>query len=197
MAKNRLAKFYAPKMYKPPAREERSTMGRISESMMSMAQTGANPGPPPETWGAYQKKDEEGGGVVAMMDLLISELEKGIVAAKAEEKDAQEEYEEYVAGAAAKRTADTKAATDKAGEKSGLEASLTHAEQERKGTAKDTYMKELLIKDLHLECDWLLSSFEVRKEARAGEVDSLTKAKAVLSGADYSLVQTATTHTLL
>jgi chromosome segregation ATPase len=197
MAKNRLAKFYAPKMYKPPAREERSTMGRISESMMSMAQTGANPGPPPETWGAYQKKDETGGGVVAMMDLLISELEKGIVAAKAEEKDAQEEYEEYVAGAAAKRAADTKAATDKAGEKSGLEASLTHAEQERKGTAKDMYMKEMLIKDLHLECDWLLSSFEVRKEARAGEVDSLTKAKAVLSGADYSLVQTATTHTLL
>ena len=28
MAKNRLAKFYAPKMYQPPAKVERSTMGR-------------------------------------------------------------------------------------------------------------------------------------------------------------------------
>jgi len=197
MAKNRLAKFYAPKMYEPPAREERSSMGRISESMSSMTQTVSNPGPPPETWGAYQKKDQEGGGVVAMMDLLISDLDKDIVAAKTEEKAAQEEYEEYIAGAAAKRATDTKAATDKEGEKSELEASLTHAEQERKGTAKDMYIKDKLIKDLHLECDWLLSSFEVRKEARAGEVDSLTKAKAVLSGADYSLVQVATTHTLL
>ena len=32
--------------------------------------------------------------------------------------------------------------------------------------------------------------FFVRKEARAGEVESLKKVKAVLSGADFSLVQT-------
>ena len=30
---------------------------------------------------------------------------------------------------------------------------------------------------------------QVRKEARAGEIDALKKAKAVLSGADYSLLQ--------
>jgi len=195
MAKNRLAKFYAPKMYKPEAKEERSTMGRISESM-SMAQR-ASQGPPPETWGAYQKKSEEHGGVVAMMDLLISDLDKDMTAAETEEKDAQAEYEKYVADAAAKRTADSKAVTDKEGEKSELEASLTQAKQEFKGTTKDLYIKEMLIKDLHLECDWLLANFEVRKEARVGEADSLKKAKAVLSGADYSLVQTATSHALL
>merc|ERR1719178_83035 len=55
MAKNRLAKFYAPKMYQPPAKVERSTMGRIDEEM-SLVQR-ADPGPPPSTWGAYQKKD--------------------------------------------------------------------------------------------------------------------------------------------
>merc|ERR1719293_428145 len=36
MAKNRLAKFYAPKMYQPPAKVERSTMGRISSEMSLM-----------------------------------------------------------------------------------------------------------------------------------------------------------------
>jgi len=35
----------------------------------------------------------------------------------------------------------------------------------------------------------LLKYFEVRKEARADEVQSLVDAKAVLSGADYSLLQ--------
>merc|ERR1719157_352020 len=46
------------------------------------------------------------------------------------------------------------------------------------------------IASLHAECDWLLQYHDVRKEARAGEVDSLGKAKAVLSGADFSMLQT-------
>ena len=42
---------------------------------------------------------------------------------------------------------------------------------------------------LHAQCDWILKFFDTRAEARNGEIDSLKKAKAVLSGADYSLVQ--------
>ena len=30
----------------------------------------------------------------------------------------------------------------------------------------------------------------MRREARSGEIDAITKAKAVLSGADYALLQT-------
>ena len=37
--------------------------------------------------------------------------------------------------------------------------------------------------------DFLLENFEVHKEARSGEIDAIGKAKAVLSGADYSLLQ--------
>jgi predicted nucleic acid-binding Zn-ribbon protein len=199
MAKNRLAKFYAPKLYKPPAEAKTDAVGKISKDFGGPAlnQQQANPGPPPETWGAYVKMGEESGGVVAMIDILISDLDKEMTAADTEEKDAQKEYEEYVADAAAKRTADSKAVTDKEGEKSELEASLTQAKQERKGTVKDLYIKETLIKDLHVECDWLIDNFEVRKAARASEVDSLEKAKAILSGADYSLVQMGTSHRLL
>jgi len=43
-----------------------------------------------------------------------------------------------------------------------------------------------VISSLHAECDWLLQYFDVRKDARAGEVDSLGKAKAILSGADFA-----------
>jgi len=45
-----------------------------------------------------------------------------------------------------------------------------------------------LLKDL--STNWLLKFFDIRKEARTGEIDSFKKAKAVLSGADFSLVQT-------
>ena len=39
----------------------------------------AAPPPPPETWGAYQKKDGKSNGVLALMDMLIKELQDGIV----------------------------------------------------------------------------------------------------------------------
>jgi len=192
MAKNRLAKFYAPKMYQPPAKAERSEMGRISEEM-SLAQK-VSPGPPPETWGAYSKKNEEHGGVVAMMDLLISDLDKEMTAMETQEKDDQAEYEQFVAEAATKRADDSKSAEAKTSEKAEEEASLVKLEQDLKDNMKETYLKDKELKDLHMECDWLLANFEVRKTARVGEVDSLKKAKAVLSGADYSLMQTSVTR---
>ena len=46
-----------------------------------------------------------------------------------------------------------------------------------------------VISSLRPECDWLMKYFDVRKDARVGEMDSLIKAKAVLSGTDYSLMQ--------
>merc|ERR1719426_523910 len=86
---------------------------------------------------------------------------------------------------------------------------MTEAETEEKDTQadyeqmmKDSAKKELgatleYIHSLHSECDWLIQYFDVRKEARTSEIDSLSKAKAVLSGADYSLVQTRTHHKFL
>merc|ERR1711957_153217 len=71
------------------------------------------------------------------------------------------------------------------------ETSAHLADKNKELMATDKYMASL-----HAECDWLLKYFDARKEARAGEVDSLTKAKAVLSGADYSFVQTRR-HTFL
>merc|ERR1712129_444778 len=80
---------------------------------------------------------------------------------------------------------------DKEGVKAELEARLQKKGSEHKATGQEAYTTATTIKDLHLECDWLLSSFQVRKEARVGEIESLKDAKAVLSGADFSLVQRA------
>jgi len=206
MAKNRLAKFYAPKMYQPPAKIEQSAEGRIYNAEMGnaapvedkdaaaiaragMAMAQADPGPPPATWSAYKTKSEEHGGVVAMLDLLINDLDKEMTQMTTDEKDAQAEYEAFMQDASDKRSADSKAAEQKTNEKAEEEANLLRLKQESKNTIQELYNKEMLLKDLHMECDWLIANFEVRKEARAGEVDSLKKAKAVLSGADYSLAQ--------
>merc|ERR1719243_136782 len=91
-AKNRLNKFYNPKLYKPPAK------GAFVQVHAHDA-----PPPPPETAGAYQKKSEEGGGVIAMIDTLIKELDTEMTEAETEEKLAQEDYEELMSDSAEKR----------------------------------------------------------------------------------------------
>merc|ERR1719199_1117915 len=83
---------------------------------------------------------------------------------------------------AEKRAADSKSLTEKESVKASLEEDLESTSKEPTATLQ-------YIASLHLECDWLMKYFDVRKEARASEIDALGKAKAVLSGADYSLVQ--------
>jgi chromosome segregation ATPase len=177
MAKNRLVKFYNPKLYKP------------GDRVPALTQEGAAPSAPPETWEAYKKKGDESAGVLEMMDTLLMDLQKDITESKTAEKDAQDAYEEMMKQSTDKRTADSKSISETEGAKASLEATLQKMVIEEKDTMKELYAKELTIKDLHVECDWLNKNYDIRKSAREGEVDSLKKAQAVLSGADYALVQ--------
>merc|ERR1712232_726054 len=103
------------------------------------------------------------------------------------EKDAQADYEAAMADAAAKRAADTKLITEKEAGKAKASESLQAEQDKKAGTETELAETLALIHDLHVECDWLLKFYDVRKEARANEADALVNAKAVLSGADYSL----------
>merc|ERR1712226_1295413 len=147
------------------------------------------PPPPPATAAAYTKKSEESNGVIAMMDLLVKDLDEEMTVAETEEKNAKAEYEQTIADAADKRRQDSKSLTDKEAAKADMEGSLEKASGDKKSTTKDLMATERYISNLHAECDWLLKYYEVRKEARADEIESLGKAKAVLNGADYSLLQ--------
>jgi len=205
MAGNRLAKFYTPKLYVAPPKKELSAEQRIAVNMGSeeeptLAQIKQHdagsvaPPPPPETWGAYKKKGEEHGGVVAMLNMLKADLAKEMQSATVEEEDAQAEYEKMMADSAEKRTIDSASLADKESTKADLESKALKLKEEETATMKEVLSTAETLKNLHLECDWLVSNFEVRKEARAGEVDALKKAKAVLSGADYSFIQMSSTN---
>merc|ERR1719384_589857 len=148
------------------------------------------PAPPPETWGAYATKSEEGTGVISMIDLLIKDLQKEMTEAETQEKDSQADYAQMMQDSAAKRTLDSKSLTEKGSAKADQEAALQAHTLARADGAKQLMATNKYISSLHAECDWLLQYFDARKEARAGEVESLKKAKGVLSGADFSLLQT-------
>jgi len=148
------------------------------------------PPPPPETFGAYSTKSEESAGVIEMVDLLVKDLEKEMTEAKTAEKDAQADYETMMQDSAQKRATDSKTLTDKTATKASLDSDLEMSKEDKSATGKELMATLQYISSLHTECDWLMKYFDIRKEARAGEMDALKSAKAVLSGADFSLVQT-------
>jgi len=216
-AKNRLNKYYNPKLYKPPAKQELTREEQIAvnlggtppptEAPGGIAGTGvtvfaqlsshtvhqakrAAPGPPPETFGAYTTKSEENTGVLAMIDLLIKDLDKELTVSETEEHEAQVDYTTLMEDSAAKRKADSAALTQAEMTKASAEGFMEQYSEEATAAGKELMAIHKFITALHAECDWLLKYFDARKEARSSEIDSLKNAKAVLSGADYALVQT-------
>jgi len=214
VAENRLNKFYNPSVYKAPQRRELTEEERIyvqsggadprdaeeaAAAQTGIAGTGVTvlasiraatnvaPPPPPATAGAYAKKDA--GGPTALIAKLKNELKMEIEADAKDETYAQEDYEELMKESAEKRAADSKTITEKESQKAGLEGDLDTAKKDKKATSTDLMALGEYVASLHGSCDFLLENFEVRKDARAGEIDAIKKAKAVLSGADYSLLQ--------
>jgi len=214
LAKNRMNKFYNPRLYVAPPKRELSAEDRIAVSIggtapptpapggiagtdiTAFAQTVTAPPAAPEAPGAYKKKGEESTGVIAMMDLLIADLNKEMTVGKQEEKDAQASYEQMLADSSAKRSDDTKSLSDKGAAKADTEAALQGHEDDHTSASKEHLATLQVIHATHAECDFLLQYYSMRKEARTGEIDSLVKAKAVLSGADFSLLQTNAARSL-
>jgi len=207
-AKNRLNKFYNPKLYKAPPKRELTEEDRITVSMggtlaltpppAGIAGTGISaslvqerPAPAPETFGEYSKKSEENTGIILMIDLLIKDLDKEMTEANAQEKDAQADYEQMMRDSAEKRAGDSNALTEKGAAKANMEAELQAHQDSKASTSNELAATLKYISSLHAACDWLVQYYDIRKEARDSAIAALGQAKAVLSGADYSLVQTS------
>merc|ERR1740121_1155184 len=212
-AKNRLNKFYNPKLHKAAPKRELSAGDRIYENQGGdiptdapggIAGTGIGffaqvsshnrhkdaPAPPPATWGAYQSKSGESGGVMAMIGLLIKDLDKEMTESESDEKHSQASYETMMKESAEKRATDSKSHSGKVTNLADTESELLSLKEDKQSAGSELMALTKYIASLHSECDWLLQYHDIRKEARSEEIDSLTKAKAVLSGADFAMVQT-------
>jgi hypothetical protein len=209
-AKNRLQKFYNPGLYVAPkeremTREEEiysAAGGEVDTSLPAQqiagttqtvfiqahSQTGSRVEPPvaPETFeGEYKNKGQKGSSVMALMDMLSKDLEKDMQEAEHGEKTAQKEYAELLADAEATKSQDLKSVSTSETAKAGLEGKLEEAKTQKIITDDQHATVTNYIADLHQSCDFIIANFELRRQARSNEMDSLTNAKAVLSGASY------------
>ena len=202
-AKNRLNKFYNPKLYKPPAKRELSEDEQITLNMggtlaptaapggiagtgIGLDQQSAAPPPPPAANLAYKTKGEESSGVIQMIDTLINDVEKENQVMKLEEEDAQDDYEKFMADAKEKRAADSKSMTDAEGTLAETDEQMVTDKGNLKDKETELMETDKYLSTLHADCDFLIKYYDMRKEARTGEIDAMGKAKDVLNGADYS-----------
>lgn len=183
-AKNRLAKFYNPTIYKAPPKVEKTMEEKIvasygfiqRHSTLHKKQLPEIPDLP-----AYEKKNS--GGVVALMDKIVSDLEKDKAGAEADERHAQAEYVTLMAESQATREQNAKGLVTKKAATAELEAKLVTAKESKAVTAEEVMNAHTFLADLHTSCDFVIDNFEMREQGRTTELESLKSAKAVLSGA--------------
>jgi hypothetical protein len=189
-AKNRLAKFYNPTVYKAPPKTETSMEEKIIASYGGFVQkyatlhrvSGKQMPEIPEL-PAYEKKNS--GGVVALMDKIVLDLEKDKASAEYDEKYAQKEYVELMAESQASRAQSTKKLVNTQNAKAELETKLVTAKEEKQVSFEELNNAHTFLGDLHASCDFVVQNFDMRAQARGTELESLKSAKAVLAGATF------------
>merc|ERR1719375_1904159 len=169
-AKNRLQKFYNPTLYKAPPKVEMSMEEKIIAAGTAFVQIEQPEAP--ETFGAYEKKTEKSGGVMALMDMITKELESEMKDAEYDEKTAQTEYAELMTDSQDSRAQDTKSITEKEASKATLEGKLVSAKESKTLSVDKLQENANYIFDLHASCDFIMESFDMRKEARTNEKDT-------------------------
>merc|ERR1719378_772736 len=211
-AKNKLFKFYRPNQYKEAPTKELTEEEKIlaasgrsdliataapeliaGTTQTAMTQlyvqldqdTSAAPPPPPATWDAYQKKDGKSNGVIALMEMLMKELQDGIVEAENEEKTSQKDYERLMSESQAKRESNVNSITSKEAAKADLDAQIEATKEKKTSQEAQLMNVNEYIQNLHADCDFLIENYDLRKAARENEVEGLKNAKSVLSGANF------------
>merc|ERR1719198_2805518 len=204
-AKNRMVKFYRPNLYKEAPKRELTDEEKIYASsgrsdmiatdapqmiagttQTVYVQVSAVPEPPPETWGAYSKKEGKSNGVLALMDMLLKELKDDSTEAKHDEETAQKDYEKLMADSQASRANKADSITSKEAAKADLDVNTENSKEKLTSQEAELMNTDQYIATLHGQCDFLVQNYDLRKAARVNEIESLKNAKSVLSGADFS-----------
>jgi len=155
----------------------------------SFAQTGAKQepaGPPPPPGFGEYKKAGGAGGVMGMLQQIISDAKQLEADAIKAESDAQKAYETVVKDTNASIEDKNRDITNKSSEKATAEADKTATEEAKETAMNEQQQNKNEEADLHKSCDFVLKNFDIRQAARDQEVEALRQAKAILSGAKFT-----------
>merc|ERR1739844_692263 len=140
--------------------------------------------PPPPGFEAY-KKNAANGGVMSMIEQIITDAKAMEAEAIRSEEDAQKAYEDFVKETNNSIEAKSRDIVNKSEEKAKAETELVDAKKAKEAAMLELEQLSNYEAELHQSCDFVLKNFELRQTARDEEVEALRQAKAILSGAKF------------
>merc|ERR1712187_211420 len=140
--------------------------------------------PPPPGFEAY-KKNAASGGVMSMIQQIISDAKAMEAETIRSEEDAQKAYEDFVKETNASIEAKSKEIVNKSELKAKTESDLVTTKDSKEATMLELEQLSNYNAQLHQSCDFVMKNFELRQTARDEEVEALKQAKAILSGAKF------------
>jgi len=143
--------------------------------------------PPVKTFAGKYEKSAGAGGAMQLLAMVIEDAERVEAELVVDEQHAQEAYAAYAQDTTDSIEASRAAIAEKSQALAATEASLSETEEALLANAAELAKLSDLLNGLHLDCDYLLKYFDIRQTARKEEMDAIVEAKAILSGADFSL----------
>jgi len=140
--------------------------------------------PPPPGFEAY-KNNAASGGVVSMIQQIISDAKAMEAEAIRSEEDAQKAYEDFVKETNNSIEAKSKDIVNKSETKAKAETDLVEAKKAKEGVLLELEQLANYNAELQQSCNFVLKNFDIRQTARDEEVEALRQAKAILSGAKF------------
>merc|ERR1712194_117879 len=140
--------------------------------------------PPPPGFEAY-KNSAASGGVVGLIQQIISDAKAMEAETIGAEEDAQKAYEDFVKETNNSIEAKSRDIINKSETKAKAETDLIEAKEAKEGVLLELEQLSNYNAQLHQSCDFVQNNFELRQTARDEEVEALRQAKAILSGAKF------------
>jgi len=177
--------------------EAKNAMAKFAEDNLQFLQlrqpeleAGEAPPPPPTTWEeGYGGAKGEKEGISALLDMVITDVEKDMAQAKKEEDDSQAAHDKFI-----KESDQSIADFNKDNDTLTQEKSDAQTTKDSETTDLDGNKSALnavlqVIEAAEPGCNFATVNFEVRRDNRAAEKDGLEKAKAILKGAEFGFLQ--------
>jgi len=151
----------------------------------SLAQKQEPVGPPPPPGFEAYKNNAASGGVISMIQQIISDAKAMESETIRSEEDAQKAYEDFVKETNNSIEAKSKDIVNKSETKAKAETDLVEAKEAKEAVLLELEQLSNYNAQLHQSCDFVQKNFELRQTARDEEVEALRQAKAILSGAKF------------
>merc|ERR1712174_8173 len=142
-------------------------------------------GPPPPAGFETYKKSEASGGVLGLIQQIISDAKAMEAETIRAEEDAQKAYEDFVKETNNSIEAKSRDIVNKSETKARAETDLVEAKEAKEGVLLELEQLSNYNAQLQQSCNFVLKNFDLRQTARDEEVEALRQAKAILSGAKF------------